>query len=348
MAKPTVCVIAQEPRKTIRLHQMVRTLRKFGYTVVVLMPRFNMRFRPRFLSASFRYFGIMLQVLFARADVYYVFNNPDIGLPVLFKKGKFIYDVRNPWGAEVYDLTGQAFAAKICERIELVMTRGADVVVAVNHRLADRAKMWGAKKVFLVPNYPAVSFKPSVNREEMRDKHGLRGKKVAVFTGNFAEVECALDLAQLFPKVLDKVPNGVLIMIGDGPQKPLIQKYIKENRLEQSIRLISRIPREEVPNWLAVADAVVVPRKANMRSSPFYCPESIWKVTEALWIGKPIVGGAVGEFIDTKLPIKVAPLERFHEAMIEVFEKPPKITPLKEFSWDYSEEQLKKALEALS
>jgi len=288
----------------------------------------------------------MLQVLFARADVYYVFNNPDIGLPVLFKRGKFIYDVRNPWGAEVYDLTGQKFVAEICERIEHIMTRSADAVVAVNDTLAERAKKWGAKKVFVVPNYPAPSFKPTLSGEEMRYKHELRGKKVALFTGNFAEVECALELVKLFPKVLEKVPSAKLVMIGDGPQKPLIQKYIKENGLEQSIRLISRIPREDIPNWLVAADVVVVPRKANMRSSVYYTPEGIWKVTEALWMGKPIVAGAVGGFVNTKLPIKVAPLEKFHEAIIEMFTHQFKIKPLKEISWNYCEELLIKVLKA--
>jgi len=55
-----------------------------------------------------------------------------------------------------------------------------------------------------------------------------------------------------------------------------------------------------------------------MRSSPYYCRESIRKVTEALWLEKPIVVGVVEG-----------------------------IKHLKEFSWNYSEEQLKKVFEAI-
>jgi glycosyltransferase involved in cell wall biosynthesis len=345
--KRKICVVAQEPAKTIRLHQTVQTLRKFGYEVEVLMPRFSVRFKPRLLSGVIRYLGIMFQVLCARADVYYVFNNPDIGLPVLLKRSKFVYDVRNPWGAEVYDLTGQAFAADLAEGIERVMTRNADVIVAVNERLAERARKWGAKNVFVVPNYPSSSFKPTLSRERVREKYDLEGKKVVLFTGNFADVECALDIARLFPKVLEEIPDAVLIMIGDGPQKSLIEKHIKENGLERNIRLYRRISREEVPNWLVAADVVVVPRKVNMRSSVYYYPEGIWKVTEALWMGKPIVAGAVGGFVGTKLPIETAPLEKFHEAIIEILEKPRQVKPLKKISWDYCEEQLKKVSEIL-
>jgi len=348
MTKQAVCMIAQEPTKTVRLHHVARTLRKWEYKVEILTPSFKARFKPRFLSAAFRYLGIMLQVWLAKADIYYVFNNPDVGFPVLFKRGKFVYDVRNPWGAEVYDLTGQAFAAEACEWIERIMTRNADAVVVVNDKLAERAKKWGAKNVFVVPNYPMASFKPTRGVEEMRDKYDLFGKKVALFTGNFAEVECAFDLVKLFPRVVEKVPNSVLVMIGDGPQKSSIQKFIQENRLEQSIRLIGRIPRPEVPNWLAVADVVVVPRKASMRSSVYYYPDSIWKVTEALRMGKPIVAGAVGGFVNTKLPIKTAPLEKFQETIIEMFEDPPKTKPLSRISWNFCEEQLEKALKAIS
>lgn len=344
----TVCMIAQEPTKTVRLHHIAQTLKKWEYKVEILTPSSRARFKPRFLSAALRYLGIMLQVWLAKADIYYVFNNPDVGFPVLFKRGKFVYDVRNPWGAEVYDLTGQEFVAEACEWIERIMTRNADAVVAVNDKLAERARNWGAKKVFMVPNYPMASFKPTRRVEEMRDRYDLLGRKIALFTGNFAEVECAFDLVKLFPRVVEKVPNGVLVMIGDGPQKSLIQDYIRENELEQSVRLISRIPRQEVPNWLAMADVVVVPRKASMRSSVYYYPESIWKVTEALWIGKPIVAGAVGGFVNTELPIKTAPLEKFQEAIIETFKEPPKTSPLNEISWNFCEEQLRKALETIS
>jgi glycosyltransferase involved in cell wall biosynthesis len=341
-------MIAQEPTRTVRLHHIAQTLKKWEYKVEILTPSSRARFKPRFLSAALRYLGIMLQVWLAKAEVYYVFNNPDVGFPVLFKRGKFVYDVRNPWGAEVYDLTGQKFVAEACEWIERIMTRNADAVVAVNDKLAERARNWGAKKVFMVPNYPMTSFKPTRGVEEMRDRYDLLGKKIALFTGNFAEVECAFDLVKLFPRVVEKVPNGVLVMIGDGPQKSLIQDYIRENELEQSVRLINRIPRQEVPNWLAMADVVVVPRKASMRSSVYYYPESIWKVTEALRIGKPIVAGAVGGFVSTELPIRIAPLEKFHEAISEMLTDTPRTKPLLRISWNFCEDQLEKALEALS
>ncbi len=348
MTRKTVCLIAQEPAKTVRLHHVDQTLRKWEYKVEILTPSFEARFKPRFLSAAFRYLGIMLQVWLAKADIYYVFNNPDVGFPVLFKRGKFVYDVRNPWGAEVYDLTGEAFIAEACEWIERIMTRNADAVLAVNDKLAERAKNWGAKKVFVVPNYPMTSFRPTKGVEEMRDRYDLLGRKIALFTGNFAEVECAFDLVKLFPRVVEKVPNAALVMIGDGPQKSSIRKYITENGMEQSVRLINRIPRREVPNWLAAADVIVVPRKANMRSSVYYYPESIWKVTEALSMGKPIVAGAVGGFVNTKLPIKAAPLEKFHEAITEMLTDTPRTKPLEGISWSFCEELLEKALDDIS
>lgn len=344
MGKLKVCLITQEPYKTIRLHQVAQSLLHFGYSVIILQPKFNPRFKPRTVSAALRYLVMMLQVLLARADIYYVFNNPDIGFPAIFKGGRFVYDVRNPWGAEVYDSTGQESIARICEWIEQVLTRRADVVVAVNSRLAERAKRWGARRIVLVPNYPVPSFRPTLTRGEMQERNGLTGKRIVLFTGNFAKVECALDLVKLFPKVLSKVDDAVLVMVGDGPQKSSMEQFVRDFRLENVIRIFARVPRTDVPNWLAMAHVVAVPRESSMRSSYYYCPEGIWKVTEALWMGKPVVTGTVGGFVGTTLPIRTAPLDKFHEAIIQILEDPPELLPFKEFSWDYSEQQLKQAL----
>jgi len=48
------------------------------------------------------------------------------------------------------------------------------------------------------------------------------------------------------------------------------------------------------------------------------------------------------------LPIKTAPLEKFQETIIEIFEDPPKTKPLSRISWNFCEEQLEKALKAIS
>jgi len=343
-----VCMIAMEPDKMPRLEQEKESLTKLGYDVKVFKPKLRFRFKPRVVSAFLRYSVYALQALFSKADIYHVHNNPDVGFLAMLKRGKFVYDVRNPWGEEVYDLTGHRLISKICTWIERTSTKHADIVIVANHKLAERAWAWGAKKVFVVPNYPTKEFKPTINPSEMRKKYDLERKKVVVFAGNFEKVECALDLVKMVPEISKEVPEFVLIMIGDGTQKASIEEFIKKNKMEQSVLLVGRIPRLEVPNWLAVADVIAVPRNADIRSAPYYCPESVWKVTEALFLGKHVVSCPVGGFIDSPYKgVKTAPLEQFHEAIVETLKNPPKVEISKNFVWDYSEEQLRVAYEEI-
>ncbi|MFX0196738.1 MAG: glycosyltransferase [Candidatus Hodarchaeota archaeon] len=341
-------MIASDPDRTIRLKKEMESLIRMGYQVEVLKPKFTFNFNSSKILVFIRYLLTAFQLLFYKADIFHVHNNPDIGFFVLFKKGKFVYDTRNPWGREVYDLTGCYSISRICEWIERTLTMRANIVIAANSRLAERVKEWGKSQVFIVPNYPSKTFRPTIEPKKMKILHNLGRKKIVVFAGNFSKVECALDLVKLFPQVLKEVPNSILIMVGDGLQKPLMQDFIKTKKLEESVILTGRLPRLEVPNWLAIADVIAVPRDARMRSAPFYCPESIWKVTEALFLGKPVLGSPVGGFIETSWEsVKNAPLELFHKTLAKMLKNPPKTKIPDNLMWDYCEKQLKLAYERL-
>ena len=346
--KLRVCVVASEPEKMPRLQQEVSSLRKAGYDVEVLRPWFRRRFRPRPLSAALRYGSLALQALFKNADIFHVFNIPDIiGLPIVARKylgrEKLIYDVRNPWAEEVFDIRGAKTFSKVCGVIERFLTKRADIVIAANRVLAERALSWGAKKVFSVPNYPSEDFKPTVDSSEFKRSLGLDRKRIVLFIGNFEKVECAYDLAKLFKDVVKRVPDAILLFVGDGPQKEAIETFIEENGLEDSIRVIGRVPHSEIPNWISIADICVTPRSEKMRSSPFYCPESIWKVTEALYLGRPVIASPVGGFRGTEWPIIVAPLEDFPKVITSALENPPKVKRMEDLSWKHSEEKLLEA-----
>lgn len=336
-----VCAIAADPDRTPRLKQEVESLIKMECEVQILKPKVTFGFKSRIVLVLLRYLFNAFQVLLCKADIYHVHNNPDVGFLAIFKSGKLVYDVRNPWGREMYDLTGSNFILRICELLELTLTKRADVVIAANRKLAERAKAWGTKKIFIVPNYPPKTFRPTINAKEMKRIHNLEGKKIVMFTGNLSKVECPLDLVQLFPQVLEEMPEAVLVIVGDGEQKHLIDHFIKTNNLEENVRLIGRVPRVMIPNWLSVADAIVVPRDVRMKSAPYYCPESIWKVTEALSLGKPVISCPVGGFVNSSWAgIRVAPLENFHKAIIKTLKSPPKVRTPNDIVWENCEKQL--------
>ncbi|MEM2305418.1 MAG: glycosyltransferase [Candidatus Methanomethylicia archaeon] len=343
-----VTLIGAYPWRMTRLKLVASSLRKYGFNVNILFPKFNVKFKPRFISASLRYLSYMIQELFVDSDVIHVFNVPDVyGLPPLLKKKfkniKLIYDVRSPWGDELADL-GYKSLHDVAESIERILTVNASAVTTVNSILGDRARKWGARKVYVIPNYPSREFKPSIDPKEFKCRLGLENYKIILFVGAFTSIECALDIINVFPRVIKEVADTILIMVGDGILMPEIKRRIVKIGIENKVILTGWIPHNEVANWISVADLCLAPRREWGEASKFFAPESVLKVNEYLALGKPVVVTPVGGFRNAPSPpFIIAPFSRLDEAIINALRKPFRVeNPLK-YTWNTSEKNLIKA-----
>jgi len=344
-----VCLVHSEPEKLPRVQLEHRTLRKAGHDAYILSPKIGSRFRPRLLSAGFRYVGLMVQEFFEWPDVYHVLNIPDIlGLTPIMKRTKLVYDVRSPWGDEIEALQGSRLVADFARSVERYLTRHADVVIVVNRVLERRAREWGAKRIYVVPNYPPEDFRPTSSPEDFKEEQRLSGRKIVLYVGKISAVECTLDLLRAVSNLLEEEMDIVLVMVGDGPQRPSIEQFAEEHALKSQVRITGWVPHGDVPNWISVADVCVLPRREDMPSAKFYSPHSVRKVGEYLALGKPVIATPVGEFAQTDLPIKIASLNSFPEAIKEVLRNPPLIDRPDNFTWESSERVLLEAYEELA
>ncbi|MFW9794252.1 MAG: hypothetical protein ACFFEE_08120, partial [Candidatus Thorarchaeota archaeon] len=144
----TVLLIGSQPERMTRLKRTFSSLSSLGVDVKVMKPYTKPDGRPRTLKGIIRYLVLMVQVALAKADIYHFFNVPDvIGIPLLFKRGTVIYDVRSPWFSSIQESLGISFLSRIGGLIERVMTRGANIVLAANYPIAHRAHRWGARRI---------------------------------------------------------------------------------------------------------------------------------------------------------------------------------------------------------
>ncbi len=344
-----ICIVHSEPEKLPRVQLEHRSLRKAGHDAYILSPKIRSRFRPRLLSAGFRYIGLMVQEFLEGPDVYHVLNIPDIlGLTPILKRTKLVYDVRSPWADEIEAFQGSGLVADFARRIERYLTRHADVVIVVNRVLERRAIEWGAKKVYVVPNYPPTDFRPTSSPEDFKERQGLSGRKIVLYVGKLSAVECTLDLLKVVSNLLEEEEDIVLVMVGDGPERPSIERFTDKRGLKSRVRITGWVPYGDVPNWISVADVCVLPRREDMPSAKFYSPHSVRKVGEYLALGKPLIATPVGEFAQTDLPIKIASLNSFPEAIKEALRNPPIIDRPDSFTWESSERVLLEAYEELA
>jgi len=319
-------------------------LKKAGYDAYILSPRLRSRFRPRLVSAGLRYGGLMVQGFLERPDVYHVENIPDLlGLVPIIKGTKMVFDVRSPWAEEIEVFQGSGITSELARRVEEYVTRHADIVLVVNRTLEMRAKEWGAKKIYLVPNYPPIDFQPTTTPEIFKKQQGLSDKRVVLFVGKFSPVECTLEMVRNMADLLKQEQDMVLVMVGDGPERSSIESFVKLNGMSDRVQITGWISHDLVPNWISIADVCVLPRREDTPSAKYYSPHSVRKVGEYLALGKPVIATPVGEFAQSDLPITTASLKDFPIAIRKVLGNHVTVDRPKDFTWEKSERTLLEA-----
>lgn len=121
------------------------------------------------------------------------------------------------------------------------------------------------------------------NSIEMKD-YDIKTKDdgYALYFGRLSREKGILNLLNAFAK-LDK---GLLYIAGEGPEEETIKEIIKENKLEDRIKLLGFLNKKEMTEATSKCKFVVVPSTGYEN-----CPYSL---LEALAIGKPVIGSNMG------------------------------------------------------
>ena len=104
----------------------------------------------------------------------------------------------------------------------------------------------------------------------------------ALYFGRLSKEKGVLNLINAF----SKLENGTLYIAGEGQEKENIEMFIKENNLQDRIKLLGFLDSTEMKEKIRKSKFVVIP-------SIWYenCPYS---VMETLAIGKPVIGADIG------------------------------------------------------
>ena len=103
-----------------------------------------------------------------------------------------------------------------------------------------------------------------------------------------------MHLLRMIKDVRDRTPRSIdvrLVVIGDGPELPQMEKYVRENGLTHTVSLVGRRTREEIREIYSRADVFVAP--ANLESFGI-------AALEARCAGLPVVAKAqtgIREFV---------------------------------------------------
>jgi glycosyltransferase involved in cell wall biosynthesis len=143
------------------------------------------------------------------------------------------------------------------------------------------------KKIRVLPNGVDRSVFFPRNKEEARQKLGWPlNASIILSVGRLVELKGF----NLLIKAINRVRSGInksiqCFIVGDGEERPLLEKQIKQNHLENEIKLAGWVSPQDLPFWYSAADLFC------LLSHSEGCPNV---VLESLACGTPVVATRAG------------------------------------------------------
>lgn len=112
------------------------------------------------------------------------------------------------------------------------------------------------KEIEVIPNFVDLSRFSRKNKEHFRKAIAPNGEKILIHASNFRKVKRVEDVILTFNKVHEKI-SSKLLLVGDGPERPGIEKMCRPLEICNDIRFLGK--QEPVEELLAVADLFLLP-----------------------------------------------------------------------------------------
>jgi glycosyltransferase involved in cell wall biosynthesis len=198
----------------------------------------------------------------------------------------FLFEVRDLWPqfAIAVGVLRNPILIKLSFWLERFLYRHADLVMVNSPGYVTHGKDHGARRVDLVPNgADPEMFDPAEDGSVFRTRHNLTDKFVVLYAGAHGlsnDLGVVLESARL---LAGNTPRVMLVFLGDGKEKPVLQKLAAEMGLS-NILFLPPISKMEMPAALAGADACLAILKPLEEYKTTY-PN---KVFDYMAAGRPI------------------------------------------------------------
>jgi len=175
------------------------------------------------------------------------------------------------------------------------------------HPVKSAIKYRGAKQFDRVKIvYPECSISKNMvdkNKvQELREKYNLKDKKVLLTVARLVKSKGVDQVIKALPKVLEKIPDLVYIIVGDGPEKNNLKNMandvgtchgtflLEDQEINKNIIFTGNIPFKELVNYYALADLfILTPRKVDTDTESYGIV-----YLEAKEFDLPVIAGDVG------------------------------------------------------
>lgn len=138
---------------------------------------------------------------------------------------------------------------------------------------------------------------PNSDIQKLRDELALEGKQVILSMGRIDDGKGFPHMVRILPKVLEKVPHLVWVIIGEGPKQKEMYDEIRKYNLQNVVRYVGMIPHEQIKKYYYLADVFALFTHPDGGKE-----EGLGLVfLEAAACGLPVVAGLSGGVVEAVL-----------------------------------------------
>lgn len=247
------------------------------------------------------------------------------------KRKPLLFEVRDLWPAFAVQVgvLRNRFLIAASEWLERFLLRQADLVVVNSPGFVSHVRQRGAKRIEIIPNGSDVDlFSVPEDENDFRRVHGLEGKFVVLYAGAHG-LSNDLDQVLAAAEELRTVSEIVLVLVGDGKEKPRLQQKAVASGLT-NVLFLPPVAKSDIAKVIHGADVCL----AILKPISLYGTVYPNKVFDYMAAGKAVllaIPGVIREVIEQhRAGIAVPPGDShaLAEAVLFLSQNPELVTEL--------------------
>jgi phosphatidylinositol alpha-1,6-mannosyltransferase len=118
-----------------------------------------------------------------------------------------------------------------------------------------------SKLVKIAPGIDVDHFSPSAIDSKLIEKYRLQNRRVIVSVGRLVHRKGQDKLIEAMPMILKSYPDTVLLLVGQGPIKSMLEKLIRHHGLENNVIFTGRIQFADLPKYIQLGEIFAMPSR---------------------------------------------------------------------------------------
>ena len=146
--------------------------------------------------------------------------------------------------------------SKIAKDVDVLTYLGEYTKNAIKKVVSDQSKL-----IKIAPGIDVDHFQPSEKSNDLIHKLNISNRPVIVSVGRLVHRKGQDKLIVAMSQVIKDFPTAVLLLVGEGPIKYMLQKLVQHHSLEKNVIFAGRVQLDELPRYIQLGQIFAMPAR---------------------------------------------------------------------------------------